>query len=350
MFSTHSDPYLVAALWVGVVAVCVTLAMSVAIIAMRLRLRHTDRRWQRFLARWRPPLLAATLAPSTGEPLPRLGADEHLLFLRLWGYLHESIRGDAAERLNEVAVRLGIDATARRLLVSGSRAERLQAILAAGYLRDADAWAPLTQLASHPDGLVSVNAARALVRINPIRSARGLMPLIVRRHDWDLARVAAFLGEARQAFWVIMSKAMPSLQPDEATRALRLAEALRLRLPDPTLLWLLQPTQPIEVLRAALPLCSSPTLGPAVRACLAHEDDIVRAGAVRQMALLAQADDLPALTALLRDPVWAVRMATAQTLSRLPFVTTQDLLALQLRHPEANTALRQMVAEREQSA
>lgn len=346
MSRPFSDPYLAAAFWTGLAAFLLTLGLVVAIVVLRLQLRRRERRWNAFVEVWRPCLLAAILDPASTPQLPELRRGEHVLFLRLWAYLQESLRGDAARLLNETALRLGIDATARRLLVSGSRAEKLQAVLAAGYLRDAQAWDPLVALARSADSLLSVNAARALVRINPLRAANGLMPLLVTRTDWDLSRVAGFLGEARQAFWLLMAKSIPLLQAGELRRALLLAEALRLQLPDPTLARLLQPAQPADVVQAALRLTDSPALAPDVRRCLAHPDPAVRQQAALQMARLAGPDDLPVVTALLDDPEWPVRMAAAQALARLPFLGSSALEALQGAHPQAADMLRQVRAER----
>ena len=346
MYRPLSDPYLAAAFWTGLAAFLLTFALVAAIVVLRLRLRQRERRWQRFVGVWRPALLGAILDPAAAPALPKLRHGEHVLFLRLWAYLQESVRGDAARLLNDTAVRLGIDGTARRLLATGSRAEKLQAVLAAGYLRDAQAWDALVAIARSTDSLLSVNAARALVRINPLRAANGLMPLLVTRTDWDLSRVAGFLGEARQAFWLLMAKSIPLLQGGDLQRALLLAEALRLQLPDPTLARLLQPGHPVEVVQAALRLTDSPALAHDVRRCLAHHEPAVRQQAALQMARLATPGDLPVLTALLDDPEWPVRMAAAQSLARLPFLGNDALQALEATHPLAVDMLRQVQAER----
>lgn len=346
MSSAISDPWLRAALWVGVVAVLLTLALVCTIVVLRFRLRARERRWTRFVLVWRPALLAAMLDGSAPGTLPDLRPRDHPLFLRLWAYLQESVRGDAGRFLNETALRLRIDASARVLLVRGSRTDKLQAILAAGYLRDADAWDTLVGLARGRDSLLSVHAARALVRINPLRAANGLMPLLVTRTDWDIARVAAFLGEARQAFWLLMAKVLPLLQPHELPRALLLAEALRLQLPDATLARLLQPGQPAAVVQAALRLADSLGLADDVRRCLAHPDAGVREQAALRMARLAGASDVPVLAALLGDPQWPVRMAAARSLAGLPFLATSELAALGDGLPDAAPLLRHVAAER----
>lgn len=346
MYSAISDPWLRTAFLVGCVAVVLALTLSFAIIGLRLRLRARERRWQRFVSRWRPALLGAILDPGQAAPLPQLRAGEHALFLRLWAYLHESLRGDAARLLNETALRLRLDATARLLLVRGSRAEKLQAVLAVGYLRDAGAWEALIAIARSPDSLLAVNAARALVRIHPLRAANGLMPLLVLRTDWDLSRVAALLTEARPAFWLLLSKVMPRLQPHELPRALLLAEALRLQLPDATMARLLQRGQPADVVQAALRLSESPGLADHVRACLSHPDATVREQAALRMARVGTRDDVPALAALLDDTGWLVRMAAARSLASFPSFGDDALEELALRHPAAAPMLRQVRAER----
>jgi HEAT repeat protein len=323
-----------------------TVALATAIIVLRLRLRARERAWQLFVQRWRPLLLAAILDPEPGT-LPSLAPREHVAFLRLWAYLHESLRGEAATRLNEAAVALGLDRTVRRLLRAGARAEKLQAVVAAGLLRDQPSWEALVEIAHSADSLLSVNAARSLVRIDPLAAAQVLVPLLVRREDWDLSRVASFLDEARQPFWLVMAKAIPELAGEPLARALLLAEALRLQLPDATLARLLQEGQPPSVVHAALQLADSPLLAQAVRDCLAHPDPRVRTAAAMRMRRLASAQDQPALQALLQDPAWPVRQAAAQALCALPSLDATDLELLLQANPLAADVLRQALSERE---
>ena len=327
MSSTPSDPYLLVAFWTGVVSMALTVLVAAVVVLLRLRLRRQERQWNGFVARWRPLLMSVMVEPEP-QPLPQLPPHEALLFLRLWAYLHESVRGDSPQRLNDAARQLKVDVAARALLERGSRAEQLLAILSVGHLRDAAAWQPLLGLASHPDGLISVNAARSLVQIDPFEGAQSLMRLILRRDDWDLTRVATFLGEAREAFWLLLVKGIVDMPPADLLRALRLADALRLSLPPATLRFLLSPGQPPPVVAGALRLAETQELGPEVRRCLDHEDWRVREQAVRQLGRLGQPPDLPALTALLEDGEWPVRLATAQTLAQLPFLDRAQLSAL----------------------
>jgi HEAT repeat protein len=346
VFRLPSDPYLLTAFWAALTAVVLTLGLSLAILVLRVRLLARQREWTAFVARWRPLLLAAMLEPAGAAQLPALARREQMMFLRLWAYLHESVRGEAGQRLNAAARAMRVDARVRTLLARGSRADKLIAVLAAGYLRDGEAWHELVRLARGGDSLLSVNAARALVRIDGLRAANALLPLLVTRHDWDLSRVAAFLAEAEQAFWLHLAKVIPHVLPRDLPRALLAAEALRIQLPDATLARLLRPEQPPEVVQAALRLCDNPTLATAVRRCLGHEVAAVRAQAARQMAAIALPADVAQLSALLDDAEWPVRMAAAHALGRLPFLSNAELEAQRALHPRAADVLRQVQAER----
>jgi HEAT repeats len=346
VFSATSDPYLLAALWAGTIALSLTVALAVVIVVLRLNLQRQERRWSTFVERWRPLLLAMMMEPDEPPTLPALAWVERTLFLRLWVYLHESVRGTAAEQLNQAARVLQIDRTARRLLVRGSRAERLQAVLALGYLRDEPAWNALLKLARQADGLVSVNAARALIQIDAFKGAETLMPLILARRDWDVSRVAAFLVEARDAFWLHLVRQLPSMQPRDLPRALRLVDALRLKLPVGAVRVLLQPGQPSAVVQVALRLVASGELPDEVRACLRHPDWRVREQATQQLAQQATPADIPPLASLLDDPRWDVRMGAAQALAQSPYLSDEQLAEFSRPGQPGETVVRHVLAER----
>lgn len=328
------------------IAVGLALLLATAVVLLRLRLRHAERRWQRFVAVWRPVLLGVLINPEPPARLPPLAPADHRRFLRLWAYLHESVRGDAADRLNAVALQLGIDVAARALLVAGSRTEKLLAALAAGYLRDAEAWEALADLARASDSLLSVNAARALVRVDAQRAARTLMPLLLAREDWELGRLEGLLGDARPRLSRLLARTLWRLAPEDRPRALQVVRALRLELPDASLARLLAPDQPAAVLEGALHLASSPMLAGDVARSLDHPDERVRAQAARRMGQVAGRGDVPRLVALLDDPAWPVRMAAAHALGQLPFVSQEMLAGLREAHPQAQAQLAQVEAER----
>ncbi|MES3002695.1 MAG: HEAT repeat domain-containing protein [Pseudomonadota bacterium] len=344
MFKPLSDPYLIVAFWAGVVSVLLTLGVAVAVVVLRVRLRREERRWARFLDKWRPVLMSAMVDRSP-MPMPRLRPGQARMFLRLWAYLHESVRGESARRLNEAARAVGADRIARKLLRWGSREEKLLAVLSVGHLRDTQAWDDLLKLAAHPDGQLSVNAARSLVQIDPFEGANRLMRHILGRGDWDVTRVAGFLTEAREAFWLLLVKGMPVLKEAELVRAMRFAEALRLTFPPATLRHALDPVQPPDVIASALGTAADTGVADEVRHLTGHPDARVRSKAAQALGRIGGPQDVARLSAMLEDKDWTVRLAAAHALANFPYVDGEMLREIRANSAGSRDILAHVMAE-----
>ena len=347
MFSTLSDRYLVFALVTGAVALVLTALLIILTMALHISLRQREKHDLKFTALWRPILMNALVDPAACE-LPVLQVSDHLRYLKLWNYLQESLRGEATDSLNQVAIRLRCDALAQRLLRHGNRAERLLAIVTLGNLRDHKSWDELLATAASHDHLASLNAARALIQIDSIAGVTHLTPLVLSRQDWEIPRVACMLGDARTAFGQLLTRTIVRLKDHELLRALQLVEALRIQLPTATLLHLLHPQQPPAALAAALRVADGTGVLVKVRAYLQHPDWRVRAQAVHALSRLGEPSDVTLLTARLGDAEWWVRYYTAQALSNLPYLGREGLAALQssVTEPAARQILAQVCAER----
>ncbi|HEY1103460.1 MAG TPA: HEAT repeat domain-containing protein [Burkholderiaceae bacterium] len=347
MPNTPSDALLRLALWVGIGSVILTLVMVASIAILRMRLRRSGQREVRFLEHWRPAL-AHVLAGSPVQGLPPLPQADRIAFLKYWNYLQESLRGTANETLNAVARAVGADTFAQQGLASGSRAERLLAILTLGHLRETQAWDALASQAAHPDSLMSLHAARALLQVDAGRGARLLMPLIIRRHDWDINRLTNMLAIARPDFEIQLRRYLGRVDARHAPRLLRLAEALQLRLPAPLLASLLGGQRPGDVVAASLRLVHDASLLPQVRSLLRHADWRVRVQLARCLGRIGEPPDIVPLTLLTQDREWWVRYRAVQALSALPFVSTQELQRLRDSTTDryAQDMLNQVFAER----
>lgn len=346
MFSAISDPVLLTALWSGFTATALTAVVGLLIVLLRLGMLREEQQWQAVLAEWRPTLLALTFEPATA-PLPALPRRDRRRFLRLWVYLQESVRGEAAQRLNEAALALGLGPFARQLLRRGSRTDQLRAILALGHLRDAEAWEPLHQTALLRDPLLSINAARALLQIDPFRAAQWLVPLAIRREDWDIVRVASFFSHARDVAGLVLSRELPQVPPALLPRALRLARALRSPLPAATLRRVALGQKDAATLRELLPLLQEPQWHGTVLDALVHPNDQVRTMALDVMTRIGKPDDVPFIAGLLRDSAHAIRLAAARTLVGLPFLTDEEIEAMAPAHVAGHAELRHAMAERD---
>lgn len=341
MLSTFSDSYAAVALGVGVVALSLTVLLIGLIVLLRLRLRSLQRQERAVTACWRPLLLDA-LSGDTTPPLPTLARRDETFLLTLWVYLQESLRGSANTRLNTLARQLGFDEIAMRFTLKGRRAQRLLGIVTLGHLRNPAAWDALAAQAASLDAMISLHAAQALTRIDPPRAIALLLPLLLRRKDWSLLQVAALLADARSDFGARLNSALTRLNPLHWERALKLAEALRLKLPFQVQLHVLKYSSSLDTLVAALRLGADPALRPVVRGFLLHSQWPVRAEAVRFLNRFGDAGDIPSLKALLHDSQWWVRYEAARALQHMPFYGPHTLQALQA--STADPRIREMLA------
>ena len=329
MFSTPSDPFAAVAFRVGVAALLLVLLMLALIVVLRFRLQHRQKREAAFNAVWRPLLVEAVSADVLLTSLPELPRSDEVFFFRLWNYLQASLRGSANERLNRVARHLRCDQYARADLQRGNRTDRLMAIIMLGQLRDMDAWDLLAHQAGLPDSLASLNAARALVQIDPLKAIGLLLPMLVSRKDWDINQVANFLGgPTQQAFYLLLRKNILQLKRQDWLRALQLAAALRLALPEKIMRTVMVLSPDVQTLAAAMNLAADLSLRPQIRKLLGHENWLVRVQATRFLGFYGDDTDVESLKNLLQDPQWWTRFEAAQSLLRMPFFGRQKLLLL----------------------
>jgi hypothetical protein len=321
------DPVLAVAFWVGIVALGLTLLLGLQIIRLRISLRRRQARSARALARWRP-LLSAAIAGDPPRELPALLPSERLHFIKLWVHLQSSLRGDAAGTLNDIAHRLGLERDARSMLMRRARDERLLATLMLGHLREHAAWPELQRLAgSSVDQTLALTALWALVRIDPDAAAAYLTPLFIESDDWAMSHVAGVLKEASASVAGVLLALLPDLPRERLGRALRVADALRVEVPD-TLLERALDDDAVAIITAALRLVNLPGSRGRVRALLAHADWQVRVQAAKALGRIGDRGDVERLAGLLGDREWWVRYRAAEALVDLPWLGRADLDAL----------------------
>lgn len=345
-FSTHSDPYVAAAFWTGLGALLLTVLLGLQILRLRMALRLRERQEARALAKWRPLLNAATMG-EVPDSLPPLERNERLPLLKAWVHLQASMRGDAQDALNDMARRLALDAFARDRLARGRRAEQLLACLVLGYLRDTRAWPYLQNLARLRDDTLALNAMWAMARIDPQAASASLIKTFIEQDHWAISRVIGILQEAREAAAIALTHLLPGLDTMHLTRALRIAEAMRLNLPAGLLAKALH-SQSVSVIVAGLRSVADPANIGEVRALLAHEDWQVRLQAVKALGRIGSRADASLLLPALQDRQWWVRYRAAQALLDLPGVSEKDLDSLRASLPDrfAIDMLAQAMAER----
>jgi HEAT repeat protein len=144
----------------------------------------------------------------------------------------------------------------------------------------------------------------------------------------------------------VLAGLLPALPPERLPRALRIAEALRIVLPDAVLAGALAAAD-IDLVTAALRIVGTPGLLPQVRELLAHPDWQVRVLAAKALGRIGDRSDVDRLSGLLGDREWWVRYRAAQAIAELPWLGAAELDALQaaLTDRFAADILAQVIAE-----
>ena len=341
----HSDPFVRAAFWVGSAAFGATLLISLQIVFLRVGLRRRQRLQSSTIGKWRG-VITAVAAGMPPDTLPALERGEHVAFIKLWLHFHVSLRGDAADALNQLARSLQCGEIALRMLESADRSQQLLAILVLGRLRERTAYPLLRRFAVGRARTLSMHASWALVQIDPARAAEGMAPDLITDSEWPVREVVSVLQLARNECEPVLLAMAARNNGSHQARLLQVIEGLRIVLPAPLVTTLLANDDP-EILISVLRCIGDPGARAGVTPLLAHVDWRVRLQAARTLGRIGQRDDLPALTALLSDSQWWVRYRTAQAIAGLPFLAAGELEAVAGNTGDryASDILRQVMAE-----
>lgn len=328
-FGTTSELILRVALLTGLGAVFVALLVFLGVVWLRARLVRTQHRRDAFNARWRPVLARAALdgeGAAEDADLPSLPARDRHLFLVEWNVLHDLLRGDAGERLNRLARRLGIDDYAGRLLRGGQVADRLLAAVTLGHLRDLGAWDTLLEMLDNENTLISLVSARALIGIDPVAAIPLVLPVIREREDWSTPRVADLFMEAgADAVSDPLEEAIVTCPPEQVPKLIAVLPEVALPVSDRIVSRLLREPTDDRIKSICLRILRNPRDLPEVRALTAHPRWHVRMNAAVVLGRLGLPQDRDKLVRLLSDPEWWVRYRAAQALEAMPFLGRAEL-------------------------
>lgn len=342
----HHNPLLWLALNLGVALAILAVVMMVLVVAMRVKSAADEDRTERLLKRWRPLVMKRIL--DVPAKMPHVAPADWPTLMSLWNHLHESLRGDAREKLNRVGKEIGMREEARRYLASTDPRRQLLALLVLGNFRDGQAWPKTKELVQSENVIMSLAALRAMLMINPRVAMPIVTPLIARRTDWSPVRVAAFLSDAGEdATAKHLAKGATRMQGRDAIRLLKYIQATNARSALPAVRQLAQKTKDPGVLAAALPLLKEGKDRDLQREMMKHPSWFVRVQAAQMMGRMGQPGDEEALMALLSDEQWWVRYRAAQAIASLPFLGLDQIRWIQAHHEDryAREILDQVLAE-----
>lgn len=299
-------------------------------LVVRRYLEWEARRHARVIAAWRPPL--ARIAIEGGEilALPSLPSAHLAYVMEEWNALHDAVRGESSERLNVVALRLGLDVAARRLIHSHKIGSRILAIRTLGHLQDPSSWKPLQELLGSSNALVSFYAAAALVQIDAQRAMPGIMNQLAERESWPGEAMARLLVDAgadiaREPVRALMLSLAPAKIPPllpwlahvDAVLGSEVAVELLRRHPDHP-----------EIVAAALVVVMDPTILPELARFAGSPNADVRKNLAVAYGHLGSLADTETVTQLMCDKVWWVRYRAGQALLKLKGMTADRLEAI----------------------
>jgi len=353
-FDTFSDPLLEFALVSSVVALGTTALLILGVIGARLRLLYRLRIERHLMARWNP--LIAECAERVPETLAPLLAREFEGFLVLWCRALESLRGHAQDNLRDMARRLDVEARLKKLLGSRKLELELLAVVCLGHLHDRETIPLLLELVREAPAMVSLNAARALMRIDPAIAMPHLLEATASRQDWALAHVVPTFAEVEpERVGPVLAAAISTelYKEGRGIRAGGVARLLRLHVTAhgaalrPALLEVLTTSESPSTLVAALAALSHPEDIEHARRLVKHVHWPVRAAAAQALGRIGGPQDVARLRDALGDASWWVRYRAAQALCALPGVAATELhdLARTVSDRFAADMLKQALAE-----
>lgn len=350
MDSITDSELIVTLAWRSAVVAALGSAMLLLMaLAVRRYLIHTARLQSRLIAVWRPPLARIAMEPGESLPLPPL-PHRHLTYvMEEWNALHDAVRGDPSERLNAVALKLGLDVAARRLIHSRRVGQKILAIRTLGHLKDPSSWKPLQEQLGSQNALVSFYSAAALVRIDAQRAMPGIMNQLAERESWPAEAMARLLTDvgadiAREPIRALMFALAPAKLPPllpwlahvDAVLGSEVAVELLRRYPDNA-----------EIVAAGLIVVLDPGALPELAQFAQSEDADVRQSLAVAYGRLGGLGDAETVTRLMCDKVWWVRYRAGQALLKLKGMTGDRLAAVRehLTDPYARDMLEHVRAE-----
>lgn len=348
LLASASDGAVAAAIWATLASLAASLLLLAYTLELRLQRRLRERRRARVSARWREIIATAVTGAEMPAMLPRLPRRERREFLRLWNYTRNMIEGEAADRLIDLALRLGLPAFVRAHADHAALGLRLASIQALGHLRDTESFARILAETDDENPLVSITAAEALLEIDPARAIDQLIPKIALRRDWPRTHVYRMLQKAgSEVVSEPLFRGIRTAADTDAAYLLRFAELAEFDVRDAIAVELLRSRTEPELIAAALKVSSGYSDVPGIDGFVAHPAWYIRMQAARLIGRMGRSEDLARLEKLLADPEWWVRYRAARALVRLPALGGAALERVRERQhdPYARDILDQAVAE-----
>ena len=339
----ESPPDLHLVLEAGLASVALGLVLLGATVVVRLAVIRRERRDAALTEEWTAFFLGiGSQAPAPS--MPRRRSDRRAV-LALWNRIRAAVKGSATVDLEARGRAVGLNDIAAGFLRSRRREDRIGAVHAVGAMHEV-AWADeIARLAQRGESIaLRQEAARALVRLDPVNGVPAVVDAVRTQRDWHPALAASVLEEGDPDFVALalareVTQAAHQGEVQFAARLLRVLTAV----PSPVCL---------RHVRALLELTDEPDLQAACLYVLGHFSDkvdvvlvrrfvrsdvwYVRVHAAAALGGVGGPDEEPVLTAMLHDEEWWVRQRAAESLGRLALLDPDEMAIVFEDHHEVS--------------
>ncbi len=314
--NTGSDLLVTIAWYSAILASLVAILMMSVVLVHRGWVVRARRIEAQVVATWRPILTRAAIDGEVADSLPAISWRRRHYLLDEWNAMHAAVRGQSAEALNGLALRLELNTLAREFLGSRRAGRRILAIRTLGHLCDSGAWKSLQEQLVGPNSLVAFYAAAALVSIDARRAMPGIMLQLSERESWPGEALARLLvdaeaevshGPIRAMMLSLEAARIPPLLPWLARVDAMFASQMAIELMQ------LHPGND-EIISEALLIVQDPQMLPTLCALVDSPDATLRNRLAMLLERLGQEADVPLLVRLMCDPVWWVRYQAARAM------------------------------------
>lgn len=347
-FANSTDTLVQFGLWASIGAVGITISLVIYIIIFRIIQLWRQSAQRRFMKIWRPVLaLCPTAMPDT---LPKLSSHDQLNMLSLWNHYYNIIHGDASGNLVVLADRIELAKIARMQLFRADQRHQLIGILTLGNMASREDWPLLDRFIHQPNTNLSLVSMRALFQINPHRALQTMLPYLVSRTDYPVAQVANLLHKLPSDESCPQLTLHMVLNLDRgSSHILRLMEACDCSINRQILTAIIKKQPDDHIISTALALVSDPKALELILPYTKHERWHLRVHAATALGRLATRGHLSILIELLSDREWWVRFRAAQAITKLPFLSSEELEQMQLGLDDryASDMLEQAMAEQQ---
>jgi len=297
---------------------------------------------------WRPIL--AEMMQTYPDNIPKLQRRHRHVFLHEWNKFYFMLRGETTGRLQQLSRQLGLDEVAKKYLLNNNMRKKLLGIVTLGHMQDLSIWNQLIDFVHSEHSILSLTAAQALVDIDSKRAMPFLMPHIISRRDWPLARVAMMINSASSAqLTKALSKAIKQASEEDIPHVLKFLSSTYF---DPEISKLcdrLSHSDDNRVIATCIKIAKDEQGLMLARRHANNPEWYIRLHVATVLGRMGSQEDVDILIRLMSDPEWWVRYRSAQSLAQMPFIHTDDLKRIhrELNDRYARDILQQVISEQE---